>query len=87
MQRASTATSLSSTDVMRPPETRDLLERLTSTSVQLVHTEVVTRPAAVSRRIRSGTQSCQKATNLTARLSAAAGTARLWPHADPRPGQ
>src|SRR5208337_2253437 len=37
IQQASTATLPSSTDLMRPSKTRDLHQRLTSTSVQLVH--------------------------------------------------
>jgi len=41
VQHESTATLPSSTDLIRPTQARDLRERLTSTSVQLVHTEEV----------------------------------------------
>ena len=42
VQQVSTATCPSSTDLIRPKQTRELHERPVSTSMQLVHTEEVT---------------------------------------------
>jgi hypothetical protein len=42
VQQVSTATSPSSTDLMRPAQTNDLHQRPTLTSLPLVHTEEIT---------------------------------------------
>jgi len=53
VQQISTATRPPSTDLIRPKQTRELHQRLVSTSMQLVHTEEVIR-RFVAVRLRRG---------------------------------
>jgi hypothetical protein len=46
VQQISTATSPPSTDLIRPKQARELPQRPVLTSMQLVHTEVVTQTAS-----------------------------------------